>query len=287
MTAVLSTTFAPLGSAVTAVLAEVKDLGITWVELGSTHTTEPHLEESLRSLEMDYLVHNFFPPSDDRLVINIASTDADVRARSIAKAKESIAFCAAIGGRLYTIHPGFLTDPDGESTSASNRDFNYHANEGGDAHYEECFALMLDGLSTLADRAKTAGIPLAVETQGSMTQAGQLLLQRPEELDRFVTAFPSGEVELNVNLAHLHLAGRAFGFDTHECLSRFSDRAFAFEISHNDGQMDDHAALHEDGWYWPLLTGQGIPGAYKIFEGRDLPASEAVEMIHLIQRMSA
>ena len=278
MKAFLSTTFAPYLSSVTEVLDELLRKGVRAVELGSTHILERNLQPVLGRLGMEYLVHNFFPPTTDRFVVNLASRDREVRARSVEYAKNSISFCSEIGAKLYTVHPGFVTDPAGESLSSTTYDFRFGATDRG--VYEESFAHLLNSIDALTKNAERNGVVLGVESQGSATESGQLLLQRPEEFRQFLSTFPTRTVGLNVNLGHLNLASRVFKFDRLSFIEEFAERIVALEISHNDGEKDDHGVLVPGAWYWPIIADRNLAGAYKIFEGRDIPTETAVQMTH-------
>jgi sugar phosphate isomerase/epimerase len=279
MTVFLSTTFAPLHTPVTNILSDLRQRGITTVELGSTHCHEPDIVSKLRELDMDYLVHNYFPPPIEPFVVNIASRDSDIRKRSLNHAKRSLSFCAEIGAHLYTFHPGFVSDPTGESASTSNYDFQFASHSTDAAEYSESFVWFMEGTRILVEHARREGVALAVESQGSVAQSGHLLLQRPEEFECFTATFPKEDIGLSVNIGHLNLASRFHDFDPIGFIDRFAERIIALEISHNDGYKDDHAALERDAWYWPVITDERLAGDYKIFEGRNLSIDTAVQMV--------
>jgi len=223
VTVYLSTTFAPTDTPITPVLERLREQGINAVELGSTHCPEPDLASKLIVLGMSYLVHNYFPPPLERFVANIASSDPDIRKRSLDHGKMSMSFCAEIGAHLYTFHPGFVTDPQGESRGGQNYDFRFTAQPMTSSTYRESFDRFLEGTGILVT------------------------------------------------------------FDRLDFMRRFAENVVALEISHNDGQNDDHAALRRDAWYWPVITNELLDGAYKIFEGRDLPIDTAVEMVRWLR----
>jgi len=277
MTAFLSTTFAPHGSAVTELLPRIAELGVKGVELGSIHRPEPDLSGVLSGFQFRYLVHNFFPPPDDRFVVNIASDSAPIRDRSIEHAKGCIRFCREIGAELYTFHPGFVADPKSESRSTESYDFEFGTDLGSSVSslQEGAFERFLESARILADYAVKHGVAVAVETQGSIGQPDKLLLQRPEELMIVMNEFDRGEIDFNLNIGHLPLAATTFGFDAYELVKAVSDRTVALEVSHNDGLADDHGPLVPGAWYWDLIADPKLAHAVKIFEGRDLSLEDA------------
>ena len=123
MNVFISTTYASLDTPVTSVLSELLEHGVISVELGSTHCFEDNVIEKLKDSSFTYLVHNYFPPPVNPFVVNLASTNEEIRNRSIQHAKDCISAAAVLGARLYTYHPGFISDPIGRSTNIVNYDF--------------------------------------------------------------------------------------------------------------------------------------------------------------------
>lgn len=285
MTIYVSTTFARLHSPITEVLASLAERGITKVELGSIHCYEPELDIKLKQLDMQYLVHNYFPPPQDNFVSNIASLSDEIRTRSLEHSKSSISFCRKIGAPLYTFHPGFMTDPIGESHSTENYDFRFSeaSSETLEEIYEICFRNFLASTRQLCQYAKDEGIALAIETQGSLSQSNQLFLQRPAEFQRLMEIFSPAEIGINLNIGHLNLAARAFDFDRFEFVNQIADYIVAMELSHNEGQKDDHAPLVAGAWYWDIICDSRFQHAFKIFEGRDLSVDTILEMVSLLE----
>lgn len=273
MTIYISTSFAPLHSAVTDVLTSLAQCGITSVELGSTHCYEPDLVSRLKQFEIQYIVHNYFPPSAESFIVNIASTSTLIRTRSLRHAMDSISFCRQIGASLYTVHPGFMFDPSEESESTENYDFIFfkpRVDYTSEDYYNTCFDLFIDSARLLCRHAQREGVRLAVESQGSVLNANNLFLQHPDDFERLMTAFAPTELGINLNLGHLNLASQAFGFDREAFIRQISDYIAAFEISHNDGQKDDHGPLVKEGWYWKVIRDKRFTQVPKIFEGRNL-----------------
>jgi sugar phosphate isomerase/epimerase len=287
MTVYVSTTFASLHSSVTAVLTALAERGITNIELGSIHCYEADLEAKLHRLNMNYLVHNYFPPPQEEFISNIASLSPAIRTRSLQHALESISFCRKIGAKLYTFHPGFITDPQGESTSSENYDFRFAGlllDTAFEQLYEAGFQRFLEGVQVLVDHARQKGVRLAVESQGSVAQRNQLFLQQPAEFERLMTLFSPQELGISLNLGHLNLAAQAFGFDQFELVDQIAGYIVALEISHNEGQKDEHGPLVAGAWYWEVVRDPRLRTAFKIFEGRDLSVETAWNMVKWLEQ---
>ena len=246
MTIFVSTTWFDAGqSDLAEVLDHMRDLDIDGVELGSTHVWRPDFADIISdSTDWQLFTHNYFPPAEQDLVLNIASNDADVRDASLAHAAYAIQFASETGASLYTIHPGFLSDADiliPDTSSDAPYDFVF---SGEWADRERAQQHLHQGLFSLLELAAKNGVQLAVETQGSFVDAGVSLLERPNDYEAISDLLEAG-LAINFNFAHSWFAAQVHGFDFEELLEICQPHLAAVELSHNDGTHDHHAAIPE------------------------------------------
>lgn len=254
------------------ILPQMEDLGLDGVELGSTHVWRSDLALVIAGhCPTRILTHNYFPPSPEDLVLNIASSDARVRGASIAHARTCIDFAASIGAELYTVHPGFMTTTAVAATQRTTGvafDFDF---VGPRAPYAQSFELMRDAVGELLCYAQASDVRLAIETEGSITRPGILLMERPNEYRRLFSELGSGLL-LNFNLAHSSLAAKFHGFDLSEFIEEFGHYFAAVEISHNDGEQDHHMPLIATSYVFQWLP--RLPDVPFILEFRESSPQE-------------
>jgi sugar phosphate isomerase/epimerase len=278
----VSTTFISDGSPVEDALELCLKHDIRGVELGSNHRFERLPETKIEKYpDLSYLVHNYFPPAEEDLVVNIASLDDKTRESSIEHIRRCIDFSSQIGAQLHTFHPGFLSDPLGKSENSSNYDFRFEEFSSEGRKYEDAFTQMLESVTTIAEYARRKGVDIAIETEGSVDKWDHLLMQRIDEFDEFFRHFPSGTVGVNLNIGHLSLAANVFGFSWEEFVDAVADRVVAMELSHNQGQKDDHKPLIAGMWYWDIIRDCRFVNTYKILEFRNTAIEEIVACYHL------
>ena len=212
------------------------DAGLTDVELGTTN--EPlgeRLVHRLRAYELRYVVHNYFPPPAQRFVLNLASPDADVRARSLRLVQDALAISAVLDSPLYSVHAGFVSDPvgfDGGSFVFSG---------GGDA--DAAMARFRESIDVALARAAELGVDLLVENNVCTPETrGMLLLQTPEEFEEL----PGFGILLDTG--HLNVSARTLGFDREEFVRRLGSRIRAVHLHDNDGTADRHEPVALDSW---------------------------------------
>jgi sugar phosphate isomerase/epimerase len=219
--------------------------GLDGVEIGSTHLHQDDFAAQARTWTGAALVHNYCPPAEPDMVMNIAAADPAQRRASVAHAKTCLRFAADIGAGLYTVHPGFTAETAAAAAPRGGERSYDFAFAGARAPRAEAFARMVDSLKELVDEAARLGVALAVETEGSVTKKGVLLMETPPEYENLFAAIPEG-LGLNLNLAHTALAARVHGFDVARFVQAHTGRIRAVEISHNDGHHDSHAPLTAD-----------------------------------------
>ena len=280
----VSTTFLADETGIGDALAICAEHGLGAIELGSNHCYEPDPATVVERHPLRYLVHNYFPAPADPFVVNIASLDDDIYQRSLAHIGRSLEFCRRIGALLYTIHPGFLSDPSGPGRGTGNYDFLFPEGPVDADVYERAYGRMLDALTWAVDRAAACRVRLALETEGSMSRRDHLLLQRPHEYERLMKRFSPADLGINLNVGHLNLASAAFGFGADTFVDLIADYVVAIELSHNDGTADDHRPLQARAWYWRVITDTRFAQTYKILEFRNTAVGQVVSCADMVAR---
>ena len=279
----ISTTFNPDDSKLIDSLIQCKNSDIYNVELGSNHCYEENYDY-LTDFSFQYLVHNYFPIPSKSFVLNIASFDENIRKRSIFHIKKAINFCHVIGANLYTFHPGFLTDPKGSNNSDQNYDFQWDEKELNNTNHVKAKYLMYNALDEVILYAKSENIRIAIETEGSLSKKDHLLMQCPEEYEKFIAKYNPEDIGINLNIGHLNLAANAFNFNKSEFVDLIQDYIVAMELSHNNGMEDQHLPLKDEGWYWPLIFDHRFEEAYKILEFRNTDIIQIKNTIRLFEK---
>ena len=220
----VSTTFAKDDSKISDVLAVCKKENISNVELGSNHIYEKNFKKIIQQYNFRFLVHNYFPIPRKSFVVNIASLNKQIRTISIQHVKKAINFCKVTNSKLYTVHPGFLTDPITASRTKNNYDFIWN-NNNLNQNYDLAFNNMLSSLKKIVHFAKDKKVRVAIETEGSFKKKNLLLMQKPNEYNELFKYFKPNDLGVNLNIGHLNLASRAFKFSKFEFQSTNKGRA--------------------------------------------------------------
>ena len=266
---------------VTDVVRAMRDTSLDGIELGSTHLFET--EDALLGLREIWqgriLTHNFFPPSaDESMVLNLAAQDQQLREQSVAHCRYCLDIAARLGAELYTVHPGFMAAPLEAASKKGESHYDFTFGEARVPH-GTAIAASLESLGALSEHARKVGVTLAIETEGSITRPGILLMETPAECELLFAALPG--MKLNFNLAHTSLSAKAHGFNVADFISRFGSHFAAVELSHNDGHSDQHAALVPDSYVLPWLA--KLPDVPWILEFRNASVKDLEDSAALVR----
>ena len=278
----VSTTFVADDTPLQEALKQCQNVGIKSVEIGSNHCYEEHYDY-LHDYNFQYLVHNYFPIPQISFVLNIASIDEQIRTLSLQHVKKALDLCEKTDAKLYTFHPGFLTDPKGSNQSNINYDFQWEQNQLSHADHDKAKDLMYQALDEIVKYAASKEINISIETEGSVKKKNHLLMQQPHEFEEFMTKYKVSDIGINLNIGHLNLAANAFEFDRHAFVDLVKDHIVAMELSHNDGVEDQHLPLRQGEWYWDIINDRRFEDAFKILEFRNTQIAEIARNVQLIR----
>ena len=247
----LSTSFYGLNNtkfseAIDLIISE--DFDIDGVELSSNHTFEENYKSVLNKINSKKIInHNYFPPRKDltNFVVNIASESKKIRNESILFIKKSIDFCLENNIEVYTIHPGFKSDPKPDIRENNNYDFTYSEIKTG---HKIAFNHFLDSFSKILDYSNKKNIKICIETMGSRTSSDNLILQIPSEYDEFLENFNNENIYFNLNLAHSYLSSKENSFDLMKFIKNINKNIILVELSDNDGFYDQHLPISKNSY---------------------------------------
>lgn len=102
-------------SKISDAVSTLADHGLRNIELsGGTNYYTDLIDDLIRLKEehnLNYLVHNYFPPPKEPFILNLASLNEKTHQQSVNHAKKAIDLCKAIGANKYGVHAGFFFDP--------------------------------------------------------------------------------------------------------------------------------------------------------------------------------
>ena len=235
-----------------AVSAELLNAGVKSIELSGGAYSETLLID-LQSLKTDvqFQIHNYFPPPADPFVLNLGSLDTVIGERSVAHVEQALQWCVTLGADRYSFHAGFLLDPkvDELGKRIPNRRL---------YDRDECIEVFVGRVSRLAEIADRAGVNLMIENNVLSAKnahefsANPLLMCEPQECQKILGLIPAS-VGLLVDVAHLKVSANSLNFDPSQMFDMCYERIAGHHLSDNNGLEDSNKRFGEDAWFWPHL----------------------------------
>ncbi|OGQ79494.1 MAG: hypothetical protein A3F90_11475 [Deltaproteobacteria bacterium RIFCSPLOWO2_12_FULL_60_19] len=155
-----------------------RDVGISWLEVWTEHfwrDDDGQLLKKLRSSGLDISVHG---PIGD---INITSSNGGIRQESVRQVLQGVEEAAAMGARVITVHPGYLTGRQ----------------DGPDSIWDS----QIEALSRIAKRGKELGILVAMET---MEKRNKEVVIHPELANQIIDAVNMDNFGVTFDVSHAH-----------------------------------------------------------------------------------
>ena len=94
---------------------ELVDVGFKNIELSGGSEYNKTIEKDLKELQakynLNFLLHNYFPPPQLHFVLNLASTDKNVQQKSTSFILNAVQLSEELNAKKYGFHGGFFIDP--------------------------------------------------------------------------------------------------------------------------------------------------------------------------------
>lgn len=245
-------------------LDEAAAAGVTRVELSSGVAWGPdNLDVVLRNRSrFRFLVHNYFPPPERPFVLNLASADPEIRARSLEHCRGAMDLAHELESDLFTVHAGFALEP---KVAELGRPI---TGEAGDI--EVAYRIFRDSVGELVVYGEALGVRLGIENNVvapfNLRQGRNvfLLMATAEEILRLAEDIPSPRLGFLIDSGHLNVSARTLGFDREDFLRSVGPRLFGWHLSDNDGTADSNRPFGDDAWFLPWV--RKIPGEMVVIE---------------------
>lgn len=269
-------------------LEELIGVGIRNIELSGGTKYCRGVTELLRKFKkrhrINLRIHNYFPIPEKDFVLNIASSDREIRKKSVDLIKTSIALACELEIDLYTVHAGYAKDLNPDPVSDH---FIVKGSDGVGA--EEAVQIMYETISEIGAYGKARGVKVGVENLFPIGSAPNCsLLCRPSEILQFLEdTSEDGNIGLLLDLGHLCICSEFFGFDKEAFIStlrkKHQNRIVGIHLSENDGKRDQHWPLDRDSWQLKIAKLFDQRTTSVTVECRSLEANEARKQFDMVE----
>jgi sugar phosphate isomerase/epimerase len=203
---------------------------------------ENDLLELKEKYNLNYLLHNYFPPPKEHLILNIASLNDNLYQRSVEHCLHAVALCKLLGSKKYGIHAGFLIDftPEEAGKEISLR----KVNDRNEAIRQSSRAW--DLISDAAGDEVTLYIENNVYSQTNYKTYGGNNPFLLTDFEGYLELAERLNFTVLLDLAHLKVSCHTLNLDFVSQSRQLMKETDYFHISGNDGLHDQNYGIQND-----------------------------------------
>mgnify|MGYP000853303411 CR=1 FL=1 len=213
-----------------------------------------NFKKYLPKLKDNCQIHNYFPPSKNSFVLNLASKDPIISKKSFNLVKNNILYSKKINSKYYSFHAGFRVDPKPKELGKKFKIKKILSK----TEAEEIFLKRLIKLNKLA---KKNNIKLLIENNVinkknlKSFQTNPLLLTTPNEILNFFKKLQYYKLDIGLllDVAHLKVSSKTMGFNLQKAHKDLNKIITAYHLSDNDGLTDSNKKFSINSWFWKNL----------------------------------
>lgn len=218
------------------------------LEFSSGMPYRADMEEIFLTAPVKRFAHNYFPAPRDPFVLNLASSDAGIRERSVGHCLRGLELSKKAGAPFFSAHAGFCLDPQpSELGTRLNLEKPYSRAE----HWRH-FIDSLKKISEVAGKLNMRFLvennvlaPVNVHPDGS----NPLFCCGADEMTRMLNEVNSFSLDLLLDTGHLKVSAQTLRFDAHEAVRKLINKIGCVHHSDNDGSFDTNGKLGNDYWF--------------------------------------
>lgn len=222
------------------------------IEFSSSFPYDEDMISFFKKIKTPRLVHNYFPAPKIPFVMNLGSTNEEIRQRSIKHCIQGLELSRISGASYYSAHAGFCIDPNPEQLGEP-LDVNVSINR--DLNWE----LFLSAIKVVLLEAERLNVSFLIENnvtaKFNLRHDGQevLLCSRPEELVKLANQIKSNKFGLLLDTAHLKVSSKALNFNLESAVQEITPYVKYVHHSDNDGNKDTNDSIGDDYWFLPFV----------------------------------
>lgn len=221
--------------------------GICNIELGSTNLYQSDIMSYVTKKndegKANFIFHNYFPPMEKPLVINLASCDISILKNSIQFIKNTIDYSSSLGCKLYSFHAGFRSD--------LTIDFTYNNSI---LEYETAYKIFKESIEEINQYANSKNVKISIENhQASEKAKNYVMFYSTTEYERLFKDITDDNIGVHLDVGHLKIAAKTFSFNPEDFIKSLKDKIFSLHLHDNNSAEDSHLKFNEKSWFVPML----------------------------------
>ncbi|WP_027419905.1 TIM barrel protein [Crocinitomix catalasitica] len=227
-------------------LIELSEFGFKSIELSGGTRPYPELKKDLvslkKDLELNLLLHNYFPPPIKDFVLNLASSNSDILNSSIDHCKKAIELSYLLDSKIFGFHAGFYIDI---LTSEIGKKINAKAIN----TQEKSLDIFCESYTELVNFAGK-DVKLYVENNVISTENFKSFNEKNPLMLTSVTDYEelSDRIDFNLllDVAHLKVSCQTLNNNFQSSLQELFSISDYIHVSDNNGMVDSNNFISEE-----------------------------------------
>jgi len=248
------------------------------LEFSSNIKHQANLIEIYRSANIKKIIHNYFPAPEHPFVLNLASSNNEIREASINHCKQGIDLAKESSENIFSVHAGFCIDP---GVSELGRKINYSSNYKKEIHLQH----FINSLNVLLKYSSPIGVKLLVENnviseENFFNQNNPLLCCSSSEIINIIEQINNPNLMLLLDTAHLKVSCNTLNLNLVSEVEKLLPFTGAVHHSDNNGRVDNNIQLDMDYWarsFMPYF--KMIPNIIEVAKIKDTDINNQIKLL--------
>ncbi|AZO94017.1 TIM barrel protein [Halocella sp. SP3-1] len=260
--------------------------GLNNIELSGGEVFYENILEDILCLQkkynINYIIHNYFPPPRKDFVLNIASENKENLNRSVNFIKENIELVSQFNNKLYTFHAGY-------SKKLSVNKNGYFKPDPGEIDWEKTYQVFYKSLDDILSFAVEKQVKIGIENLFPYNKVKNYsIMCSEEEIEELLNKYEDNKyLGLLLDLGHLNVAANYMKFDKYETLdfliNKYRNKIFEIHLSENDGSQDAHLPIQLDGWQIDIIKKYSLFDKPIVIEAKGLTFDKYKRMLNELE----
>jgi sugar phosphate isomerase/epimerase len=192
--------------------------------------------------------HNYFPAPEIPFVLNLASSNDEIRSTSIRHCIKGMELSAKVKAPFFSAHAGFCVDPKPDELGRElsrvdkiDRDLHWH--------------LFIKSVKEILEKTTHLGIDFLIENNVLAKMnvyadgTNPLLCVEQEEIQKLIDEVNDKRLGILLDTAHLKVSAKTLQFDKDVSVGKLQPLIRCIHHSDNDGDFDNNQPLGDDYWF--------------------------------------
>lgn len=222
------------------------------LEFSSGMPYHPDMEAIFLDAPVTRFAHNYFPAPEIPFVLNLGSSDEEIRRKSILHCINGIRLSHAAGAPFFSAHAGFCIDP---KPSELGQQLSRVDSFDRDLHWQLFLQSVREVLELTADLPTGFLIENNVLAKMNVYADGAnpLLCVEAPEMQLLIREIPDPRLGILLDTAHLKVSAVTLVFDAVKAAELILPITRCIHHSDNDGLQDNNKPFSSGYWFLPLM----------------------------------